>query len=63
MQEIGFVVLVLFALIIVTSLIIMLGWSLFIIPVFGYESLTFIQAFGFSLLASAFKPHNLKKNK
>lgn len=41
--------------IIVSALFIMLGWSLFVVPVFGLESLTFFQAFGFGLLASSFK--------
>lgn len=39
----------------VSTMFIMWGWSLFMVPVFGMESLTFWQAFGFSLLAACFK--------
>jgi len=39
----------------ITVAFIMLGWSLFVVPVFGLPSLSFLQALGFALLASAFR--------
>lgn len=41
---------------------IMIGWSLFIVPVFGLPSLTFIQAIGFALLTGAFRGSGVSKN-
>lgn len=37
------------------------GWSLFIVPVFHLAELTWLQAFGFSLLANAFRSSGSKK--
>lgn len=55
MEKLGLVLLLAMVYTIISSLFIMLGWSLFVVPVFGLKSLSFIQAFGFSLLAAAFK--------
>ena len=46
--------------VIVGLLLVKFGWSLFMTPVFGFEALTWSQAFGFSLLASCFKSHSTK---
>lgn len=45
---------VLVVVLIITMLFIVWGWSLFMIPVFGMQPLTFSQAFGFALLAQTF---------
>ena len=42
-------------------LFIKLGWYLFMVPVFGLPDLTWVQALGFSLLASAFKSGGVNK--
>lgn len=39
-----------------------LGWSLFMVPVFGMAELSWMQALGLSLLAGAFKSYNTTKN-
>jgi len=44
--------------VLLSTLFIMLGWSLFVTPVFGLKSLSFFEAFGFSLLANCFKSSN-----
>lgn len=44
-------------------LLVKTGWSLFIVPVFGYQELTWMQALGFSLLAGAFKTASLNSKK
>lgn len=44
-----------------TMVLIIWGWSLFMVPVFGMQGLTLGQAFGFTLLASAFKPTSINK--
>lgn len=50
-----------FLIVILTSLFfIKLGWSLFVVPVFGLPELTWMQALGFSFLAAAFKPSSFK---
>jgi hypothetical protein len=36
-------------------LVIMVGWSLFVVPVFGLASLTLSQAIGLSLLTTVFR--------
>lgn len=46
---------ILLILFIIGPLVVMLGWYLFMVPVFGLPSLTFLQAIGFVLLAGAFK--------
>lgn len=38
-----------------------IGWLLFVVPVFGLPELTWLQAFGFSLLAGCFRSINLSK--
>lgn len=47
----------------VSLLFIKLGWTLFIVPVFGLPDLTWVQALGFSFLAGAFKTSSIKNNK
>lgn len=42
-------------------LMIMWGWSLFMVPVFKMAPLTFSQAFGFALLSYAFGKTNVNK--
>lgn len=52
-----------FLLFIVISLfLIKLGWSMFVVSMFGLPELTWVQAFGFSLLASCFRSHSSGKN-
>ncbi len=59
---IAFGLLVLIGLILVLSLFfIKVGWSLFMVPVFNLPELTWLQAFGLSLLAGAFKSYNYGK--
>ena len=52
-------VLVIFVL--VSLLLIKVGWALFMVPVFNVSDLTWLQAFGFSLLASAFRSNGVSK--
>lgn len=56
---IGMVVIV----ILFSCLMIKIGWMLFIVPVFGLPDLTWLQAFGFSILAGAFKTSSLNNKK
>ena len=50
------------ALVLLLSLLaIKVGWSLFIVPVFNLPDLTWMQALGFSLLASAFRSSTSSK--
>lgn len=54
----------LLAIIILLSLfLIKVGWALFMVPVFNLADLTWTQAFGFSLLAAAFKPSSYSAKK
>lgn len=46
--------------ILISLFFIKLGWSLFVVPVFGLPELTWMQALGFSFLAAAFKPSSFK---
>lgn len=55
MDKLGMMLLLLVLVTVISSLFIMLGWYLFMVPVFGMQPLTFFQAFGFSLLAACFK--------
>lgn len=49
--------------ILLSLLFIKLGWAMFMVPVFGLPDITWMQALGFSFLASAFKsPSTNKKN-
>lgn len=49
------------AIVMLISLIfIKIGWAIFIVPVFGLPDLTWMQALGFSFLASAFKSSGIK---
>ena len=41
-------------------LFIKIGWTLFMVPVFGMAELTWGQALGFSLLAAAFRGSSVK---
>ena len=51
-----FSLITLFLIIILISLFfIKIGWSLFVVPVFGLPELTWMQALGFSLLANCFR--------
>lgn len=47
--------------VLINTLLIMLGWSLFMVPVFGMKSLTLLEALGFAILAATFKPTSLNK--
>lgn len=49
--------------ILINLFFIKLGWSLFIVPVFGLNELTWMQALGFSFLAAAFKPSSIGSKK
>ena len=49
------ILVVLAILFILGPLFVMLGWYLFMVPVFGLPTLTFLQALGFMMLAAAFK--------
>ena len=46
---------------VICMLLIMWGWSLFMVPVFKMAPLTFSQAFGFALLGCAFGKTNINK--
>lgn len=48
---------------ILSLIFIKIGWTLFIVPVFGLPELTWLQALGFSFLASAFKSSSLSNSK
>lgn len=53
--------LALMALMVVIALFfIKIGWTLFMVPVFGLAELTWTQALGFSLLAAAFRGSSTK---
>lgn len=47
--------------VLISLLLIKIGWGLFMVPVFGLADLTWMQALGFSLLAAAFKPSSYSK--
>ena len=49
--------------ILLSLLFIKLGWMLFMVPVFGLPDLTWTQALGFSLLASAFRSSGASSKK
>lgn len=52
----AFALIGLFLLVTIISLFfIKLGWSLFVVTMFGLPELTWMQALGFSLLASTFR--------
>lgn len=54
----------LLAIVVLISLfLIKVGWALFMVPVFNLADLTWTQAFGFSLLAAAFKPSSYSAKK
>ena len=52
MDTILTIVIIFCVLVLISTFIIMWGWSWFMVPVFGMAPLTFTQAFGFSLLAN-----------
>jgi len=59
---IGFISAVLLA-VLISLVFIKLGWYLFMVSYFNYPDLTWLQAFGFALLASSFKSSgNSKKD-
>lgn len=47
--------------VLISLFLIKLGWSLFMVPVFGLPDLTWMQALGFALLAAALKPSGVSK--
>jgi hypothetical protein len=47
--------------ILLSLMFIKIGWILFMVPVFHLPDLTWIQALGFALLASAFRSSNSSK--
>jgi hypothetical protein len=47
--------------ILLSLLFIKIGWSLFMVPVFGLAELTWLQALGFALLANTFRSSSVKK--
>lgn len=49
--------------ILLSLIFIKLGWSLFMVPVFGAPELTWIQALGFALLANSFRSSSDKGTK
>lgn len=49
--------------VIVSLLLIKLGWSLFLVPVFGLRELAWTEALGFGLLAGAFRSGGSFKTK
>lgn len=53
------VILVLFVLL--SLFLIKLGWAMFMVPVFNVADLTWMQALGFSLLASSFRGASSRK--
>lgn len=55
----GFVGIIAIA-VLLSLLFIKLGWYLFIVPVFGLPDITWLQAFGLSLLTSTFRSSNYK---
>lgn len=61
MDKLAIVILVLVVVTLISTVFVMLGWSLFVVPVFGLKPLTFFQAFGFSLLANCFKSSSVSK--
>lgn len=59
-----FGVVAVFAIVILISLLLIkIGWGMFMVPVFGMAELTWGQAFGFSLLASCFRGSSFNKSK
>jgi hypothetical protein len=46
--------------VLISLLLIKLGWYLFMVPVFGLPDITWLQAFGLSLLTSTFRSSNYK---
>ena len=48
-----FIILIAFV-VLLSAAFIMLGWQLFIVPIFGLPGLSITQAIGFSILANAF---------
>ncbi len=62
LKVIGSTVLMFVVVLALHTLLVMLGWSLFMVPVFGLKSLTFVQAVGLSLVGSAFRSSSIKAN-
>ncbi len=58
---IGGILGVLLIFILISLLFIKIGWGLFMVPVFGLPELTWLQALGFSLLASCFRGSSASK--
>lgn len=47
--------------ILLSLILIKVGWLLFVVPVFNLPDLTWMQALGFSLLASSLKQGSISK--
>lgn len=52
-------ILLIIVVLMIKMILIMWGWSLFMVPVFGMKALSAGEAFGFSLLASCFAGSSL----
>lgn len=61
MEKMLAVLFIMFILFCIGPLFIMLGWSLFMVPVFSLKSLAFSEAIGFMLMAAAFRGMGYKK--
>jgi hypothetical protein len=46
--------------VLLSLLIIKAGWTLFMVPVFHIPDLSWVEALGFALLASAFKTNSMR---
>lgn len=53
--EIGVIFLVLILATLISALFVKLGWSLSITPIFGIREITYLEAFGLSLVGGAFR--------
>jgi len=51
---------ILIVIVLISLLLIKLGWYLFMVPVFNLPDITWIQALGLSLLTSTFRSSNVK---
>lgn len=61
MRLVGIITIVI-ALWILSIFMIMFGWHLFAVPVFGLKEITFLQAFGLTLIGGAFRTSANFKN-
>lgn len=58
---IGFVLGMAMIFMLISLIFIKFGWSLFMVPVFHVPELSWLEALGFALLASAFRSTSSKK--